>query len=80
MELIDLLRVVRRWFWLIVAMVVVTELALWLACAPLNRCTPPPSLQMSTPQREEVAAYDEYAPSACAIDHRVHGTSLSCCR
>jgi len=30
MELIDLLRVVRRWLWMIVAIVVVTELALWL--------------------------------------------------
>jgi uncharacterized protein involved in exopolysaccharide biosynthesis len=61
MELIDILRVMRRWAWLIVAIVVVTELALWLGVK-----TTSPSyaarvgLQISTPQREEVAAYDEY--------------------
>ena len=61
MELIDLLRSVRRWFWLIVAVVVVTELALWLgthAAEPVYAAGV--RLQISTPQREEVAAYDEY--------------------
>jgi uncharacterized protein involved in exopolysaccharide biosynthesis len=61
MELIDLLRGVRRWFWLIVAVVVVTELALWLgthSAEPVYAASV--RLQISTPQREEVAAYDEY--------------------
>ncbi len=61
MELIDLLRVVRRWFWLIVVIVVVTELALWLgtrSAEPVYATAV--TLQISTPQREEVAAYDEY--------------------
>lgn len=61
MDLIDLLRVVRRWLWLIVAIVVVAELALWLgmrSAEPLYVATV--ELQISTPQREEVAAYDEY--------------------
>ena len=61
MELIDLLRVVRRWLWLIVAIVVVTELALWLgmrSAEPVYTATV--RLQISTPQREDVAAYDEY--------------------
>ncbi len=61
MELIDLLRVVRRRFWLIAAVVVVAELALWLgmqSAAPSYAATV--TLQISTPQREEVAAYDEY--------------------
>ena len=60
MELIDLLRVLRRWLWLIMAIVVVTESALWLG----TRSAPPVyaatvSLQMSIPQREDVAAYDQ---------------------
>jgi uncharacterized protein involved in exopolysaccharide biosynthesis len=61
MELIDLLRVVRRWLWLIVLVVVVTELALWLgtrSAAPSYAATV--RLQISAPQREEVAAYDTY--------------------
>jgi uncharacterized protein involved in exopolysaccharide biosynthesis len=61
MELIDLLRVVRRWVWLIIAVVVVTELALWLGtqfAEPVYAATV--SLQISAPQRESVAAYDEY--------------------
>ncbi len=61
MELIDLLRVVRRWLWLIVLVVVVTELALWLgtrSAAPAYAATV--RLQISAPQREEVAAYDQY--------------------
>jgi uncharacterized protein involved in exopolysaccharide biosynthesis len=61
MELIDLLRVIRRWLWLIVAIVVVTELALWLGMRSAEPVyTAAVSLQISTPQREEVAAYDEY--------------------
>ena len=61
MELIDLLRVMRRWLWLIVTVVVVTELALWLgmrSAEPVYAATV--SLQVSTPQRENVAAFDEY--------------------
>src|SRR5512137_63648 len=61
MELIDILRIVRRWLWLIVAVVVVTELALWLgtrSVGPVYAATV--RLQFSTPQREDVAAYDEY--------------------
>ncbi len=60
MELIDLLRVVRRWFWLIVVIVVVTELALWLgirSAEPVYAANV--TLQISTPQREEVSTYDE---------------------
>ncbi len=61
MELIDLLRVLRRWLWLIIVLVVVTELVLWLglrSAKPVYAATV--SLQISTPQRENVAAYDEY--------------------
>ncbi len=61
MELIDLLRIVRRWLWLIVAVVVVTELALWLgtlSAEPAYAATV--KLQISAPQREEVAAYSTY--------------------
>lgn len=61
MELIDLLRVLRRWLWLIIAIVTLTELALWLgarSAKPVYAATV--SLQISTPQRENVAAYDEY--------------------
>jgi len=61
MELIELLRVIRRWLWLIVAIVVLTQLALWLgmrSAKPVYAATV--SLQISTPQRENVAAYDEY--------------------
>lgn len=61
MELIDLLRVLRRWLWLIIIIVVVTELVLWLglrSADPVYAATV--SLQISTPQRENVAAYDEY--------------------
>lgn len=60
MELIDLLRVVRRWLWLIVAIMVVAELALWLgmrSAEPVYAASV--RLQISTPQREEVAAYDQ---------------------
>ncbi len=61
MELINMLRVVRRWLWLIVAMVVVVQLALWLgmrAAGPSYTATL--RLQISTPQRGEVALFDEY--------------------
>jgi len=61
MELIELLRVIRRWLLLIVAIVVLTQIALWLglrAAEPVYAATV--SLQISTPQRENVAAYDEY--------------------
>jgi len=61
MELIELLRVIRRWLWLIIAIVVVTQLALWWglrSAQPVYAATV--SLQISTPQRENVAAYDEY--------------------
>ncbi len=60
MELIDLLRVLRRWIWLIVAVVVVTELALWLgmrSTEPVYAATV--KLQISIPQREDVPAYDQ---------------------
>jgi uncharacterized protein involved in exopolysaccharide biosynthesis len=61
MELIDLLRVVRRWLWLIIAIVVVTELALWFGTRSAESVyTATARLQISTPQREEVAAYDQY--------------------
>ncbi|MEW6240070.1 MAG: Wzz/FepE/Etk N-terminal domain-containing protein [Chloroflexota bacterium] len=61
MELIDLLRTVRRWLWLILIIVVVTELALWFgmrSAEPAYAATV--RLQISAPQREEVAAYDQY--------------------
>lgn len=61
MELIDLLRVIRRWLLLIILIVVITQLALWFgmrSAAPVYAATV--SLQISTPQRENVAAYDEY--------------------
>jgi uncharacterized protein involved in exopolysaccharide biosynthesis len=61
MELINLLRVVRRWLWLIIAVVAMTELALWQgmrSAEPVYVATV--TLQISTPQREDVAAYDEY--------------------
>ncbi len=61
MELIDILRVVRRWLWLIVAIVVVTQLALWLGMRSAEPVyTASARLQISTPQREEIALYDEY--------------------
>lgn len=61
MELIDILRVVRRWLWLIVAIVVVSQLALWLGMRSADPVyTASVRLQISTPQREEVALYDEY--------------------
>jgi uncharacterized protein involved in exopolysaccharide biosynthesis len=61
MELIDLLRVMRRWLWLIVAIVVVTELALWFGTRSAESVYAATArLQISTPQREEVAAYDQY--------------------
>ncbi len=61
MELIALLRVLRRWLWLIITIVSVTELALWLgirSAEPTYAATV--RLQISTPQRGEVEAYDEY--------------------
>ena len=61
MELIDLLRVVRRWLWLIVAMVLVTELAVWFGTRSAESVYAATArLQISTPQREEVAAYNQY--------------------
>lgn len=61
MELIDLLRVIRRWLWVIVAVVIVTELALWLGTLSTNPVyAATVNLQISTPQREDVAAYGEY--------------------
>lgn len=61
MELIELLRVIRRWLWLIAAIVVVTQVGLWLGMRSAEpEYTATVSLQISTPQREEVAAYDEY--------------------
>lgn len=61
MELIDLLRIIGRRLWLIVAIVVVSELALYLgvrAAGPQYAATV--SLQITIPQREDVAAYDQY--------------------
>lgn len=61
MELIELLRILRRWLWLIVVIVIVAELALWFgtkSAEPVYAATV--SLQVSSPQREDVAAYDEY--------------------
>ena len=61
MELIDLLRVVRRWLWLILVIVVVTELALWVGTRSAEPVyTAVTRLQISTPQREDVATYDQY--------------------
>lgn len=61
MELIDILRVMRRWLWLIVAIVVVSQLALWLGMRSADPVyTASVRLQISTPQREEIALYDEY--------------------
>lgn len=61
MELIDLLRVVRRWLWLIAAIVLVTELGVWFGTRSAESVyTATARLQISTPQREEVAAYDQY--------------------
>jgi uncharacterized protein involved in exopolysaccharide biosynthesis len=61
MELFDLLKVVRRWLWLIIAIVVVTEVAVWFGTQSAESVyTATARLQISTPQREEVAAYDQY--------------------
>ncbi len=61
MELINVLRVLRRWLWLIIALVVVTELALWLGVRSAEPVyTASARMQISTPQREEIALYDEY--------------------
>jgi uncharacterized protein involved in exopolysaccharide biosynthesis len=61
MELIDLLRVVRRWLWLIVTIVLVTELAVWFGTRSAESMYAATArLQISTPQREEVAAYNQY--------------------
>lgn len=61
MELIDILKVIRRWWWLIVGFAVITELALWLGMRSAEPTyTATVKLQISTPQREDVAAYDEY--------------------
>ncbi len=61
MELIDLLRILRRWLWLIVAIVVVTELGVWFGTRSAESVYAATArLQISTPQREEVAAYDQY--------------------
>lgn len=60
MELIDLLRVMRRWLWLIIALMVVTQFALWLgmrSAEPVYAATV--TLQVSIPQREDVPAYDQ---------------------
>lgn len=61
MELTDLLKIVRRWLWLIIAIVVVTELAVWFGTQSAESVyTATTGLQISTPQREEVAAYNQY--------------------
>jgi uncharacterized protein involved in exopolysaccharide biosynthesis len=61
MELIDLLRILRRWLWLIVAIVIVTQLAVWFGTQSAESVyTATARLQVSTPQREEVAAYNQY--------------------
>ena len=61
MELIESLRVIRRWFWLIFSIVVLSELALWFGTRntePVYTATV--RLQITAPQPENVAAYDEY--------------------
>lgn len=61
MELINLLRILWRWSWLILSVVVVTVLVLlfWLRTAePIYAAQV--TLQISTPQQEDVAAFDQY--------------------
>jgi len=61
MELINILRTVRRWWLLIVLLPVVTATALWGGSRfrePTYEATV--KLQITTPQREDVAVYDEY--------------------
>lgn len=61
MELLAVLRILRRWWWLIVLLPVVSAVALWFGL----RSRPPVyeasvKLQITTPQREDVAVYEEY--------------------
>lgn len=62
MELRGLLKVIGRWLWLIIGLVVITLLALYGSArndVPLY--TANTSLQISTPDREDVAVIDAYA-------------------
>ena len=61
MELIALLRVLRRWLWFIAAVVIVTALVIWLRA----RAEPPifqaeVVVQLTSPQRDDVSTFDEY--------------------
>lgn len=61
MELIEILRVLRRWGWLIAVLVLVTQLAVWFGVNSAEPVyTASLNLQVSVPQRENVATYDEY--------------------
>ena len=61
MELINLLRILRRWLWLIVLVALVSGLTVWL-----SQCSAKPiyearvKLQLTTPQQTDVTLYDEY--------------------
>jgi succinoglycan biosynthesis transport protein ExoP len=61
MELLTILHILRRRWWLIVLLPMVSAVALWLGL----RSRPPVyqssvKLQITTPQREDVAVYEEY--------------------
>jgi uncharacterized protein involved in exopolysaccharide biosynthesis len=61
MDLAEIIRIVRRWAWLILTIIVVAQLALWLGvrAAPAQyKATV--GVQISAPQVEDVAAYDQY--------------------
>jgi uncharacterized protein involved in exopolysaccharide biosynthesis len=61
MELINLLRILRRWLWLILSIVLVTGLVLWFrlrSAEPVYEAQV--KLQLSTPQQEAVMAFDQY--------------------
>ena len=61
MELKNIYKILRRWFWLIFSIVVVTGVALLVGlklAQPVYEAQV--TLQLSTPQQEDVAVYDEY--------------------
>lgn len=61
MELINILQILRRWFWLIISVVVVAALGLTLWSNSAERVYEAQvKLQMSAPQQEDVAAFDQY--------------------
>jgi uncharacterized protein involved in exopolysaccharide biosynthesis len=78
MEMIDMLRVLRRWLLFIVAVVLAVELALWLGMSFAGpRYSTTVRLQISTPQREDVAAFDDYRAVSLRDEITVARNNLS---